>query len=88
MSEEIKENGLSSEINEVKETKFSWNKLFCWVSLILSITVPVASIGLSIICLSSINEENDKEGCALCYISIAIGAYFVLSDLVTSIFVV
>ena len=86
MNEQIKENGSVNETNEVNESKFSWNKIFCWVALIMSVSIPVAAIGLSIVNLASITEDEDKEGCVICYISLAIAAYFVLSNMITSLF--
>lgn len=86
MSEEIKENGSTEVQNEVNINSFSWNKLLCWVALIMSITTPVASLGLSIITLSSVDNEQINETKVISYISIAISVFFILNDLVLSLF--
>lgn len=85
MEDEIQENGVVEETIDSKEQVSSWSKVCCWLSLILSLTVPLVSIGLSIMSLSSPAIEEDKECRNLCYISIAISVYFVLSDAIVGL---
>ena len=82
MNEEIKENGVTKEENENKDYVFSWRKLCAWASLVLSVVLPVAAIGLSLITLSNVTEEEKDEVSVLCYISMGVGAFFAINDFV------
>lgn len=82
MNEEIKENGSTKEEIENKDYVFSWRKLCAWLSLVLSVALPLAAIGLSLITLSNATEEEKDEVSVLCYISMGVGAFFVINDFV------
>ena len=86
MNEELRENGLTSEENENKDYVFSWRKFCSWLTLVLSVTIPVAAIGLSLMVLSSTTEDEKLEASIICYTAMAIGAFFLLNDFVLQIF--
>ena len=61
MNEEIKENGLVESENKNKDYVFSWRKLCAWLALFFSVSLPIAAIGLGIMCLSSATEDEKKK---------------------------
>lgn len=85
MNEEVKENGVTTEQTDIKEFKSSWPKAFSWVAFVLSVVIPVASIGLSIMCLSGVGDDERDEVSLICYIAIGVSACFLLNDLILNI---
>lgn len=82
MNEEIKENGLVESENKNKDYVFSWRKLCAWLALFFSVSLPIAAIGLGIMCLSSVTEDEKKEVSVLSYISIGVAVFLTLYDFV------
>ena len=81
MHEQNKENGLV----ENKKTNISWRKVFSWLALCFSTSVPIASIGAAITSLS-LEPENDKdESKIVCFISLGVSAFLLLSDFILKI---
>lgn len=81
MYEQNKENGLV----EDKKINISWRKVFSWLALGFSTSVPIASIGAAITSLS-LETENDKdESKIICFISLAVSAFLLLSDFILKI---
>ena len=74
----IEENGLV----ETKKTTFHWAKLWAWSSIILSTMIPVVGIGLGILSLSMVTEENYDEVYTVSIIGMGIGGFFVLLDVI------
>ena len=85
MNEEIKENGSTESENEIEEYEFSWRKLCCWITLLMSVMVPVAAIGLGIICIAKAEDEEKNEVCIVSAIGIVIAAFSVIFDFVLQI---
>lgn len=91
MNEQIEENGLVEEKNEVievKEFKPSWQKALSWLSLALSLIVPVAGIGLAIMCISSANLDEKDEVSIICGISLAIAIVLVYNSIISGTFTI
>ena len=82
MYEQNKENG-SQEPSKMIE--ISWYKVSGWVALMLSTMVPIASIGAAITCLSLKTETDSDEGKILSIISLAISAFMLFNEFVTTI---
>ena len=80
MDQENKENGLVE--SEKNDYVFSWRRLCIWIALILSLTLPVAAIGLGMICISSATEDEKKEVSIVSYIAIAVAIFFLIHDFV------
>ena len=79
-------NGTTKEETENKDYVFSWRKFCGWMSLVFSVALPAAGVGLSLITLSSATEDEKKEVSILCYISMAIGAFFLINEFVLKLF--
>ena len=85
MREEYQKNGPIE--SENTEYVFSWRRLCIWIALILSITTPVAAIGLGIMCISSATEEEKKEVSIVSYIAIAVAVFFLANDIILNMFI-
>lgn len=83
MNDELKENGLPKEKDDYV---FSWRKLCSWISLLLSVMLYVAAIGLAIMCISSATEDDEKEVKIISYIAIGVAAYFLISEYILQLF--
>ena len=79
MNNEIKENGSTS------EEKISWRKILCWVALMLSTMIPVASIGAAITSLSLENDEKKDEAPIVCYIAIGVSSFILITGFISDI---
>ena len=71
------------ENKEVKEYHFSWRKMLGWFSIILALTSPLISIGISLVCINTAPEDEKKEVSIICYVGFGIALFFILFDLVT-----
>ncbi len=79
MNEQIEENGL---VEEKKEFKPSWQKALSWFSIFLSLMIPIASIGLSIVCISQASEDEKNEVSIICGIALVIAITLCINDFV------
>lgn len=77
MNDEIKENGSTS------EGKISWRKILCWVALMLSTMIPVASIGAAITSLSLEIEGQKDEAPIVCYIAIGVSSFILITGFIS-----
>ena len=80
MNEKISENGV---IEDKNEFKFSWRKLCSWLGLFLVVSVPLAGVGLSIMCLSNAKEEEKEEVMMICFITLMIGIILTVTGVAT-----
>ena len=83
MNEDIKENGSTEVKNETNKFKPSWPKAMSWVCLILAVLSPVAAIGLSIVCFSSVQEDEKNEVYTVCGIALVIAVTLFASGLLS-----
>ena len=86
MNENVEENGLIEPRNTNKEFKASWQKVLSWATLIIAVTMPLVSLGLSIMCIASANEEDKKEVTIINAVSILIVVTMVVNDVVLALF--
>ena len=80
MEQEYIENGAVIEENEVievmEETGFkpTWRRAFCWIAFALSCAYPVIAIGISVMCLSTVDEKEKEDVKVVSYIACGIAA--------------
>ena len=79
MNDEIKESGPTN------EEKISWRKILCWVALMLSTLVPIASIGAAIASLSLETDEKKDEAPIICYIALGVSCFILLTGFISDI---
>ena len=79
MNDEIKENGSTS------EGKISWRKILCWVALMLSTMVPIASIGAAITSLSLETDDKKDEAPIVCYIALGVSCFILIMGFISDI---
>ena len=77
MNDEIKENGSTN------EGKISWCKILCWVALMLSTMIPVASIGAAITSLSLEVEGQKDEVSIINYIAIGVSSFILITGFIS-----
>ena len=74
---------MNKENGSTNEEKISWRKILCWVALMLSTMVPVASIGAAIASLSLEDDDKKDESRVICYISIGVSSFILITGFIS-----
>ena len=74
---------MNKENGSTNEEKISWRKILCWVALMLSTMVPVASIGAAIASLSLEDDDKKDESRVICYIAIGVSSFILITGFIS-----
>lgn len=82
MNYEYEENDLIEPENEEIGYQVSWKKAFSWVAIAICTIIPIAAIGLGVMCISSSTEEEKNEVSLISAIAISIAAILIFNNMV------
>ena len=82
MNYDFEENDLVEPEIEENKKEISWRKAFSWVALAFCCIIPIVSIGLGVMCISSATDEEKDEVSLICYIALAIAGLLIFNNMV------